>query len=97
MAWLGESLGRLTSAIGDVASGCGKGSVVVRGAGQRCSSIEGILTGVMARQDEVGGRKESFRSVRDNPTQNNRKGEVVARHYGVVKIPRAESGVHRTE
>jgi len=76
----------MVSAIGVVASGCGEGSVVVIGAGQRRSFMEGILTGVMARQNEVGGRKESCRLVHDNPTQNNRKGEVV------VKITRAELG-----
>lgn len=71
--------------------------MVVSESGQRHSFMEGILTGVMARQKEVGGRKESCRLVYDNPTQNNRKGEVVARQYSAVKIPCAESGLHRTE
>ena len=47
-----------------VASGWMEGSVVVSVAEQRRSVIEGILTGVIARQEntqvsKVGGRKES--------------------------------------
>jgi hypothetical protein len=45
-----------------------EGSGVVRRAGQRRSFIEGILTGVMARQNtqvnKVVGRKESGRKER---------------------------------
>jgi hypothetical protein len=40
----------------------------------------------------VGGREESIRLINDNLEHNNRKGEVVAHHYNMVKIPHAEPG-----
>jgi len=39
---------------------------------------------------EVGRRKESVRLININVKQSNRKGEVVAQRYSMVKIPRAE-------
>ena len=38
----------------------------------------------------MGGRKESVRLINDNLKQSNRRGEVVAQRYSMVKIPRAE-------
>jgi hypothetical protein len=36
---------------------------------------------------EVGGRKESIELINDNLKKNSRKGEVIAQHYSMVKIP----------
>jgi hypothetical protein len=41
---------------------------------------------------KVGGRKESIRLINDNLKPNNRRGEIIAQFYGMVKIPRAWSG-----
>jgi hypothetical protein len=76
----------MVSAVRVVASGWREGSVVVSTAGQRRSFIEGILTCVMARQNEVGGKKESGRLVNDNLTQKSRKEEVVSRRYSVGRV-----------
>jgi hypothetical protein len=79
----------MVSAVRVVVSGWREESVVVSTAGQRRFFIEGILTGVMTRQNthvnKVAGRKESCRLVNDNLTQNNRRGEVVSRRYSVVE------------
>jgi len=79
-----------------VPSGWIAGSGVVSAAGQRRPVIEGILTCVIARQEnndmsKAEGRKESVRLVHVNLQQNNRRGEVVAHCFNsMVKIPHAE-------
>jgi hypothetical protein len=44
---------------------------------------------------EVGGRNGSVRLINDNLKQSDRRGEVVAQRYSIVKIPRAEPGYTR--
>ena len=58
--------------------------------------IEGMLTCGSETQknthvSKVGGRKESIRLINDNLKQNNKRGEIIAQCYSMVKIPCAGS------
>jgi len=80
-----------------VASGWMEGSIIVSVARQRHSVIKGILTcgGETQKNTHVSkvvGRKESIRLINDNLKQNNRRGEIIAQCYGMVKILCAGSG-----